>query len=228
MTAATLLLGRIRGVARPAIGTLLPTAEGPRLMLDAGANADCDADMLLQFALMGDVYARCMLDLPQPRIALLANGTEEHKGSALTHEAFAKIAASGLHFIGNREGRDLLLGGYDVMVTDGMSGNIALKSLESAATRIMSMLKRELTASLWRKVGAALVKQGLARIKRMMDYQEYGGAPLFGVRGVSVVCHGSSGERAIFRALDVAAKCLESGLVGELSRSLEAVAGAEA
>lgn len=132
MTAATLLLSRLKGCERPAIATVLPTQEGGKLLLDAGANADCSAQMLVSFAKMGAVYAEQLLDLPNPRVALLSNGTEEHKGNKLTIEAHALLKEAGLNFIGNKEGRDILKGGYDVMVCDGMSGNIAIKSMEGA------------------------------------------------------------------------------------------------
>ncbi len=226
MAVATVLLSRIEGVSRPAIGIVVPTPEGGKLLLDIGANADCDGEMLLQFGEMGAVYAQTVLGIANPRVALLCNGTEEHKGNQLTKDAFQRMKASNLHFIGNREGRDILAGGYDVMVADGMSGNIALKSTEGAAGHILSMLKTELTANPLRKLGAALIMPGLRKIKKAMDYQEYGGAPLLGVKGVSIVCHGSSKERAIVQAIEVAATCVEKNMVRQLTEAV-AVKGKE-
>lgn len=220
MAAATLLLGRIKGVDRPAIGGVIPTLAGGRLLLDIGANADCEPALLLQFARMGAVYARDVLGVENPRIGLLSNGTEAHKGNQLIREAHALIAASGLNFIGNLEGRDLLQGNYDVMVADGMSGNIAVKSSEGAIAALMSMLKREMTKSPLRQLGASLVKGGFDAIKRKMDYQQYGGAPLLGVNGVSVVCHGSSRALAIYNAAALAGKCVEGEFVEKLTAAL--------
>ena len=221
MAAATLLLGRIKGVERPAIGTLLPTKNGGKLLLDVGANPDCTPQMLLQFAQMGAAYTHCVLGVEQPKVALLANGTEDHKGSELTKAAFALLKESGLSFLGNFEGRDLLNGDYDVMVCDGMCGNIALKSMEGAIGALMSMLKEELSANAKRKVGAALVMSGLKEVKKAMDYQEYGGAPLLGVGGISIICHGSSRERAIVRACEVAEQCQRSGFVEQLRLAVQ-------
>lgn len=221
MTAATLLLGRIRGVQRPAIGTVLPTQEGGKMLLDIGANPDCTPEMLLQFAQMGATYARCVLGLTNPRVALLSNGTEDHKGNKLTQAAFHLIQDSSLTFLGNAEGRDLLRGGYDVMVCDGMCGNIALKSMEGAIGALLSMLREQFTSNMKRKVGASLVMSGLKEVKRAMDYQEYGGAPLLGVSGVSIVCHGSSQERALRRASEVAYQCVENGFVEQISQAIQ-------
>lgn len=221
MTAATLLLGRVKGVYRPAIGTVLPTLAGGKLLLDVGANPDCTPEMLLQFARMGATYVNCVLGTENPKVALLANGTEDHKGSKLTQAAFALLKESGLNFQGNYEGRDLLTGTYDVMVCDGMCGNIALKSIEGAIGALMTMLKQEFSVNPKRKLGAALMMNGMRAVKQAMDYQEYGGAPLLGVNGVSIICHGSSHERAIFRACEVAAQCVESRFVEELGRAIQ-------
>jgi len=221
MTAATLLLGRVKGVQRPAIGTVLPTLQGGRLMLDVGANPDGTPELLLQFAQMGATYVHCVLGIENPRVGLLANGTEDHKGSELTKATFALLKESGLNFLGNREGRDLLSGDYDVMVCDGMCGNIALKSMEGAIGALMQMLKTQFSANLRRKLGAALVMSGMREVKHSMDYQEYGGAPLLGVNGVSIICHGSSKERALVRACEVAVQCLESRFVEKLGQAVK-------
>lgn len=220
MACATLLLGRVPNVDRPAIGTVAPTLEGPRFLLDVGANVDCSEQQLVQFARMGEVYSRLIQGVERPRLALLVNGTEPHKGNNASRAAYALLQDSGLNFIGNLEGRDILRGGYDVLVCDGMSGNVAIKSIEGAMSAMMKLIKQELTATPKRAIGAALVKDGFASVKDRFDYEEYGGAPLLGVKGVSIVCHGSSGPRAIFQALELAASCYDSGLVEALTRQL--------
>lgn len=220
MTAATLLLSRLKGCERPAIATVLPTQEGGKLLLDAGANADCSAQMLVSFAKMGAVYAEQLLDLPNPRVALLSNGTEEHKGNKLTIEAHALLKEAGLNFIGNKEGRDILKGGYDVMVCDGMSGNIAIKSMEGAILVLMGMLKKELTSSLKTKIGAMLVKNGLSRMKKTFSQDNNSGAPLLGVKGISIVCHGNSDAKGIVSASQLAKKCFEHDFVNKLATAL--------
>lgn len=220
MAAATLQLGRIKGISRPAIGTVFPTIKGGRIMLDVGANADCEPEMLLQFALMGNVYAQLILGAAAPRIALLSNGTEAHKGNKLTLSAYQLIEQTGLNFIGNKEGRDLLAGDFDVIVCDGFSGNIALKSMEGAFGALIKMLKSGLTKSVSRKIGAAMVMPAFRELKQMVDYEEYGGAPLLGVQGVSIVCHGSSSAKAIDNAVAVAINCLKNDFVLRLTTAV--------
>jgi len=220
MASATLQLGRIKGINRPAIGTVFPTIQGGRIMLDVGANADCEPEMLLQFALMGNVYAQLILSASSPRIALLSNGTEAHKGNKLTLAAYQLIEQTSLNFIGNKEGRDLLNGDFDVIVCDGFSGNIALKSIEGAFGALMKMLKTGLTKNVSRKIGAAMVMPAFKELKQMVDYEEYGGAPLLGVQGVSVVCHGSSSGKAISNAVAVAVNCLKNDFVSRLTTAV--------
>jgi len=220
MAAATLLLARIKGCERPAIASALPTLDGGKLFLDVGANADCTPSMLLSFAKMGAVYAEELLNFTNPRIVLLANGTEAHKGNKLIQDAYALIKDSGLNFSGNKEGRDILVGDYEVMVCDGMSGNIAIKSIEGAVSIIMGMLKQELTSSLKSKLGAALIRDNLYRIKKAFDQDEVGGAPLLGIKGISIVCHGSSKAKSIFSAAQLARKCFESDFVNKLESAL--------
>lgn len=220
MASALLLFGRIKGINRPAIISFLPTPNGPKLFLDLGANTACNSEMLYQFAVMGDAYARILMEIEKPKIALLSNGSEPHKGTETVLEAYSLLQASGLNFIGNKEGKDLFKGNYDVMVTDGFSGNIALKTIEGTASIIMNNLKEELTRSFTRKLGAALIKPGLKRIKEMMDPNEYGGAPLVGVKGLSIICHGSSNAKAVDSAIKVAADCIERNFIGEMSRAI--------
>lgn len=220
MTAATLLLSRLKGCERPAIATVIPAQEGEKLLLDAGANADCTAQMLVSFAKMGAVYAEQLLAYSQPRVALLSNGTEEHKGNKLTIETHALLKESGLNFIGNKEGRDILKGGYDVMVCDGMSGNIAIKSAEGAILVLMSLLKKELTSSLKAKLGAALIMDGLSRMKKTFSQDNNSGAPLLGVKGISIVCHGNSDAKGIISAGELAKKCFDNDFVTKLASAL--------
>lgn len=221
MAAASLLLGRIRGVSRPAIGSVIPTLAGGRLLLDIGANADCDAELLLQFARMGAVYSSLLLGAENPRVGLLSNGVEEHKGNKLLREAYQLIAASSLNFIGNLEGRDMLQGDYDVMVADGLSGNIAVKCTEGAYSAMLAMMKKEMKKTPLRLLGAALSQGAFNAISKKMDYQQYGGAPLLGVNGVSIVCHGSSKALAIRNAAVLAAKCVAEGFVEKLAAAFE-------
>ena len=217
MAAALLLLGRVKGVTRPAIGSITPGFPAQRVMLDIGANTECTPEMLLQFARMGRVLAQVLLGRADPRVALLSNGVEAHKGSELIRAAHELLAESDINFIGNQEGRDLFSGDFDVLVFDGFSGNIAIKSAEGAVALMMRLLKEELTSSFGRKLGAALVKPGLKKIREQLDYQELGGAPLLGVKGISIVCHGSSHSRAIVNAVGKAISCVEADFITRLA-----------
>jgi glycerol-3-phosphate acyltransferase PlsX len=217
MAAALLLLGRVKGVYRPAIGSVIPGLTAERIVLDFGANTECTPDMLLQFARMGRVLAQVLLHRENPRLALLANGNEEHKGNELIRSTYKLLLQSGLNFIGNREGRDLFSGDFDVLICDAFSGNIALKSAEGAIALMMDLLKEELTTSFVCKLGAALIKPGLKTIRHKLDYQEIGGAPLLGVRGVSIVCHGSSQARAVCAAVGKAIVCVEADFITRLT-----------
>ena len=220
MAAALLQFGRIKGITRPALATVIPTARGGKILLDIGANADCTPDMLLQFALMGEVYARIVLGIENAEVALLSIGAEECKGNKLTIEAHQLLVASGLNFIGNREGRDLAAGNYDVLVTDGFTGNVALKLLEGVSSTIFAMIKEELQKNTKRKLGAALVRSGFRDIKKNLDYAEYGGAPLVGVKGISIICHGSSNAKAVKNAIKVAARCVEGDFLSQIDLAL--------
>lgn len=218
MAAALLLLGRIPGIHRPAILIPYPTLAGDKILLDGGANVDVDEDNLFQFALLGSAYAKILRELPSPRVALLSNGTEAHKGPKAVVAAHAKLAATAdMNFIGNVEGRDLMKGNYDVVVCDGFSGNIVLKLTEGVASALFSLVKEELTATVSRKIGAALVKPGLLKLKQRFDYSEYGGAPLLGIKGLSIVCHGSSKRAAIKNAFKTAVDCLEKDFLTALT-----------
>lgn len=220
MVAAHLLFGRIKGINRPAIVGIIPTPQGQKLFVDMGANTACTPEMLLQFAIMGHVYARQIMGIESPRIALLSNGSEKHKGSETVIEAHKLLENAQLNFIGNLEGRDITAGHYDVMVTDGFTGNVALKTIEGTASGLFSLIKGELGKNLLRKIGAALILPGLREIKKMLDPNEQGGAPLVGVQGISIICHGSSNRQAIVSALDVAAHCIEGDFLGKIAQAL--------
>lgn len=223
MGAALLLLGRIKGVKRPAIVIPYPTLKGDKVLLDAGANADADAKNLMDFAIMGNAYARFLTGKERPEVMLLSNGGEAHKGTAVIREAHQLMAAAkGLDFKGNIEGRDIMAGDYDVVVADGFTGNLVIKLTEGVASGLFHLIKEEITATTTRKIGAALVKPGLKNIAKKFDYSNYGGAPLLGVKGVSLVCHGSSKAKAVENAVYNAVSFVEQNFVSALSADVAA------
>lgn len=223
MAAAVLLLGRIKGVKRPAIVLPFPTLKGSRVMLDGGANSDADADNMMDFAVLGNAYARFLTGEEHPEVVLLSNGTEDHKGNAVVRETNERLrACKFLNFTGNIEGRDIMKGDYDVLVTDGFTGNIAMKVTEGVASGMFKLVKDEITATAARKIGAALVKPGLKNIAKKFDYNNYGGMPLLGVNGVSVVCHGSSKAKAAETAVLAAAGFAEQDFIGALKTDVAA------
>ncbi|RIW36375.1 phosphate acyltransferase PlsX [Bacillus salacetis] len=202
MTAGLFIVGRIKGIERPALAPTLPTLDGKGfLMLDLGANADAKPEHLTQYAIMGSIYAEKVRGIANPRVGLLNIGTEEKKGNELTRSAFSLLKDSGVNFIGNVESRDLLEGAADVVVTDGFTGNMVLKTIEGTALSIFSMLKTTLTSSFKNKVAAGLVKNDLKDLKNMLDYTEYGGAGLFGLNAPVIKAHGSSNSNALFNAV---------------------------
>ncbi len=222
MVSALFGLGRIKGVNRPAIGCIIPTYEGGKLLVDSGANTNVDENNLVQFAQMGSVYMNCVMGIENPRVGLINNGSEETKGSELTQAVYQKLKEMpDLNFVGNLEGRDVPYGRADVMTCDGFTGNVVLKTMEGVAKMIMELLQEEVMASTKGKIGGMLLKPSLRNLKKKMDYAEYGGAPLLGVNGISVVCHGSSKARAIFKAIEVANNCCESGFVEKLKGKYE-------
>ena len=222
MVSALFGLGRIKGINRPAIGCIIPTYEGGKLLVDSGANTKVDENNLVQFAQMGSVYMNCVMGIENPRVGLINNGSEETKGSELTQAVYQKLKElPDLNFVGNLEGRDVPYGRADVMVCDGFTGNVVLKTMEGVAKMIMELLQEEAMASTRGKMGGLLLKPSLRNLKKKMDYAEYGGAPLLGVNGISVVCHGSSKARAIFKAIEVANNCCQSGFVEKLKGKCE-------
>ncbi|MGF2615615.1 phosphate acyltransferase PlsX [Rossellomorea vietnamensis] len=202
MTAGLFIVGRIKGIERPALAPTLPTLDGRGfLMLDLGANVDAKPEHLLQYAIMGSIYAENVRGIENPRVGLLNIGTEEKKGNELTKAAFSLLQNADINFIGNVESRDLLNGTADVVVTDGFTGNMVLKTIEGTALSIFSMLKTTLTSSFKNKLAAGLVKNDLRELKNMLDYTEYGGAGLFGLKAPVIKAHGSSNANALYNAV---------------------------
>jgi glycerol-3-phosphate acyltransferase PlsX len=221
MLAAGLLeLRRIPGVIRPAIAVPIPTKRGPSVLLDAGANADARADHLLQFATMGAVFAEEILDVREPAVRLLSIGEESEKGNQLTLEAHELLAASDLNFQGNTEGRDILSGAADVVVTDGFTGNVVLKTLEGTILTILESLRSEITATPRGKLGGLLIRPAARRLRHRLDPDTYGGAYLLGLRGLAVIAHGNSSRTAIANAIRLAARGVEHDVVGRLAARL--------
>lgn len=221
MSLATLRLGKLQNVLRPAIATLMPNITGTTLLLDVGANTDCKSENLFQFAIMGGVYAKEIMQIAKPRIALLSNGEEECKGNELTketHQLMKKLP----NFIGNAEGRDIFNANIDVLVCDGFSGNVILKSCEGVAGAIFKILKADIKTNLISKLGAVLMKPSFMRLKKKIDWQEYGGAPLLGVKGCVIISHGKSDARAIqnaiFQALHFSEANINKAIENELSK----------
>ncbi|MDR3584097.1 MAG: phosphate acyltransferase PlsX [Desulfosporosinus sp.] len=220
MAAALLGLGRIKGIERPAIATVLPTVEGGKLILDVGANLDATPEQLCQYALMGSIYAERILGIPNPRVGLLNVGSEEGKGNELSQKTFPLLKEAAINFIGNIEGRDIPYGRADVIVCEGFVGNVLLKWGEGLAGVFVQVIKEKITSNIIRKLGALAVKPGLKEFAQMMDYAEYGGAPLLGVNGISIICHGSSKTKAIFNAIRVARECVQTQFIEQIREEL--------
>ena len=204
MATAKMVIGTLPGVDRPALAALIPTKTGrPVLLLDVGANSECKAYHLAQFAIMGDAYSRSVLGTVKPSIGLMSIGEEEAKGNDLTKEAFPLLRQlSNINFVGNVEGRDVFSGAVDVIVTDGFTGNVMLKLSEGLTEAMLSMIKKELSTSAVTKAGGVLAKPAFRNIKKRLDYSEYGGAPLLGVSRIVVIGHGRSNARAIRNAIN--------------------------
>ncbi|MHB8156024.1 MAG: phosphate acyltransferase PlsX [Desulfocucumaceae bacterium] len=220
MAASLLGLGRIKGIDRPAIAGVLPTEGGGTVLIDVGANVDCRPKNLIQFGIMGHLYSQKILGVKNPRVGLLNVGEEDSKGNDLTQEVFPLLRESGLNFIGNVEGRDIFDGKTDVVVCDGFVGNIALKVGEGLALALLHMLKEEVSRSWLSRFGAMLTLPALKAVKKRVDYAEYGGAPLLGVNGVVIVCHGSSTALAVRNAIKVANNAASGGLVEAIRENI--------
>jgi len=222
LAASLFRLGRIRGIQRPAISTVFPsqTPQGYCFLLDIGANADCKPEYLLQFAIMGSLYAERVLGVPNPRVAIVSNGEEEGKGNQLVRDTLPLLQAGSFNFVGNAEGKDICWGIADVVVTDGFTGNVVLKMAEGVAKYLLDLLKEEITGRQVSKVGAMLAKPAFDEVKRRLDYREYGGAPLLGIDGVVIIGHGRSDALAIGNGIRLTAQTAENGVVDAIKQGL--------
>ena len=223
----TLIVRRIKGVERAALCPFIPNVKGRSLLIDCGANVDCRPEQLRQFGQMGSIYMQTICGMENPRVALINNGAEEEKGCALTKEAYALLKETDINFIGNIEGRDIMLGGADVLVCDGFVGNVLMKFLEGTGKALITMLKKELMSSTRTKLGAALAKPAFQRFAKSMDYREYGGSLLLGVNGVVVKSHGSSDRKAIKNSIFQSIGYCESGVLEKISEELSKIKKSE-
>ena len=221
MATAKMVLGALPGVDRPALAAVFPTAKGTAaVMLDVGANVDCKPQNLEQFAIMGEIYFRSIFAAEKPRVGLLSIGEEESKGNDLTRQAYQLLRLLPLNFVGNVEGRDLYNGNVDVIVCDGFVGNVALKISEGLVETVRAILKESLAATITRQVGFLLSRKAFVDFKKRLDYAEYGGAPLLGIKGVCIVSHGSSNANAIKNAIRVAAECARAHINSTIAKEL--------
>lgn len=223
LAAGLLTLGRLPGVDRPAIAGLFPGERGTVILIDVGANVDCRPLHLLQFAVMAHAFAVSCMGMASPKVGLLSIGEEKGKGNDQVRQAHALLMQSGLNFVGNIEGRDILKGEVQIVVCDGFVGNVTLKLMEGMVEMMTGMLVGELNRSLAGKASLLLGRRGLKRLKTRLDYQEYGGAPLLGVNGVGMVCHGGSTARAIKNAIGLAALYVENRVLDKMAAQLGAV-----
>jgi glycerol-3-phosphate acyltransferase PlsX len=221
MAAALLICGRIDGVSRPAIVSMVPSLNGVSVLVDAGANADCRAKHLLQFALMGEAYARTALGFKRPRVGLLSIGEEDSKGNELVFESQVLLKQVPFHYIGNVEGRDVVNGHCDVIVCDGFTGNITLKAIEGVGELVLTQIRKELNTNLFTLLGGLLAAPAFRRFKKMVDYKEYGGAPLLGIDGISLISHGKSNAYAIKNAIRAVLRCVKYDLSGAIRESIQ-------
>jgi glycerol-3-phosphate acyltransferase PlsX len=221
MAVGMFVLKRIQGIDRPAIATVVPNLKDQTLVLDVGGNVDCKPPHLVQFALMGSVYASQMLGKPSPRVGLLSNGAEESKGNELTREANQILKRTSLNYVGYTEGRDIYNANVDVVVCDGFVGNVVLKVSEGLAEAIGAILREEFGSRLLSKLGYLLARPALKAFKKKVDYAEYGGAPLLGVQGTAMICHGSSNPQAIMNAIKMAHDSETHQVISKMSERLE-------
>ena len=227
LSGATLLVKRIRGIRRAAMGPVIPVLGGKAILCDCGANAECTPEYLMQFAYLGNYYAKRVLGVEKPRVALLNIGAEEEKGDALRHETYALLQAASeegrLHFTGNIEASDVMMGGADVVVADGFSGNVMLKSLEGTGKFLLKELKKMFLSSTKTKLAAAMVKSDMADMKKLLDPSEIGGTPFLGISKPVIKAHGSSDARAICNAVLRAKEYAESGFIGDIKANIDAM-----
>ena len=227
LSGATLLVKRIRGIRRAAMGPVIPVLGGKAVLCDCGANAECTPEYLLQFAYLGNYYAKRVLGVEKPRVALLNIGAEEEKGDALRHETYALLQAAAeagrLHFTGNIEASDVMMGGADVVVADGFTGNVMLKSLEGTGKFLLKELKKMFLSSTKTKLAAAMVKSDMADMKKLLDPSEIGGTPFLGISKPVIKAHGSSDARAICNAVLRAKEYAESGFIADIEANIDAM-----
>jgi glycerol-3-phosphate acyltransferase PlsX len=226
--AAHAAFGRLPGVDRPALATIVPTRQRPAVLLDCGATVDCRPQHLVQFAVLGSVYARLVLGCASPRVGLLSVGGEESKGNELTREAHQLLKSTPVRFVGNVEGQDLYSGGLDVIVCDGFTGNVTLKISEGLVETVEQLLHEELSATFGTRVGYLLSRQAFRRFRRRVDYDEFGGAPLLGLNGLCIVGHGRSSPKAVRNAVHMAARFVDRHLVDGLAREMAQAVGSGA
>jgi glycerol-3-phosphate acyltransferase PlsX len=220
MVSAKVVIGTIQGVDRPALATILPNLSGHCLLLDVGANPDARTEHFKEFAVMGSIYAQLIFGKANPSIGLMSIGEEDTKGSASTKEAFKSLKETGLNFVGNVEGRDVFDGKVDVIVTDGFTGNVILKVSEALAEMVEKLLREEIKKTLQASVGFLLSRSAFRSFKSRIDYSEYGGAPLLGVKGCVIICHGRSSAKAIKNAIRLAAEFSRQGLAEKIQSSI--------
>ncbi len=220
MVSAKMVIGTIEGVDRPALATILPNLSGHCLLLDVGANPDARTEHFKEFAVMGSIYAQLIFGKASPSIGLMSIGEEDTKGSASTKEAFKTLKETGLNFVGNVEGRDVFNGKVDVIVTDGFTGNVILKVSEALAEMIEKLLREEIKKTLQASVGFLLSRSAFRSFKSRIDYSEYGGAPLLGVKGCVIICHGRSSAKAVKNAIRLAAEFSRQGLAEKIQSSI--------
>ncbi|MCP5053260.1 MAG: phosphate acyltransferase PlsX [bacterium] len=221
MAIAKTVLGTIKRIERPALALMIPTLNGHSLMVDVGANVDSKPRNLVQFALMGKVYLEHVVGIQNPKIGLMSIGEEEAKGNELTKTTHNMLKSLDINFIGNLEGRDVYMGAADLIVTDGFTGNVTLKVAEGVVDVMLSMLRREIMSNVLAKIGFFFLKSSLRRIKKKMDYSEYGGALLLGVNGIVIIGHGGSNERAIRSAINLSRKFIKENVLGKISKETE-------
>lgn len=222
-----MIVGRIKGVKRGALATVMPGAEKPWMLIDCGANVECRAEQLVQFGVMGSAYMEKVQGVQRPTVALANNGTEDTKGTALQLEAYPLLEQSGLNFIGNIEARDIPGGAADVVVCDGFTGNIILKLVEGVAKMMTGMIKEMIYSSTATKIGGLFLKGGMAGFKARLDYTEYGGAPILGIKKPVIKAHGSSNAKAVKNAIRQAKTCADGDVAGNIEAWIKARKEAE-
>lgn len=223
ITGATLIVKRIKGIKRPAFSPIIPKAEGVLMMVDGGANAECKPEMLRQFAVMGSVYMDKVMKIKNPRVGLANVGTEEHKGDTLRLETFELLKKTPVNFVGNVEGRDIPMDGCDVLVTDGFTGNLILKTYEGVAAALMSKIKDVFSKSLKNKLAAAVVLKDMKELKKSVDHNEYGGAPILGAAKPVFKVHGSAKAVTVRNAITLTMEYVETNVIAQIAETVAAM-----